>query len=47
MVPEDYWDYYHKKGVQAIVRLNKKVSTLRCRACATDQHVVEYEQLFK
>jgi hypothetical protein len=25
MVPEDYWDYWHKRGVQAIVRLNKKV----------------------
>lgn len=26
MVPEDYWDYYRRRGVQAIVRLNKKVS---------------------
>ncbi|WIA28379.1 hypothetical protein OEZ86_010925 [Tetradesmus obliquus] len=25
MVPEDYWDYWHKRGVQAVVRLNKKV----------------------
>ena len=24
--PEDYWDYYRRKGVTAIVRLNKKVS---------------------
>lgn len=23
--PEDYWDYYRKKGVSGIVRLNKKV----------------------
>ncbi len=23
--PEDYWDYFHKKGVAAVVRLNKKV----------------------
>jgi len=23
--PEDYWDYYRKKGVTAVVRLNKKV----------------------
>jgi hypothetical protein len=30
MVPEDYWDYWHKRGVQAIVRLNKKV---RARVC--------------
>lgn len=27
MVPEDYWDYWHKRGVQAVVRLNKKVGT--------------------
>ena len=25
MVPEDYWDYYKKTGITAIVRLNKKV----------------------
>eukprot|EP00775_Hariotina_reticulata_P004251 gene4251-4502_t len=25
MVPEDYWNYYKKRGVQAVVRLNKKV----------------------
>lgn len=23
--PEDYWDYWRKKGVSAVVRLNKKV----------------------
>eukprot|EP00967_Tisochrysis_lutea_P090252 scaffold128985_cov30-Tisochrysis_lutea.AAC.1 len=23
--PEDYWDYFRKKGVTGIVRLNKKV----------------------
>ena len=23
--PEDYWDYYRRKGVTAVVRLNKKV----------------------
>jgi cell division cycle 14 len=23
--PEDYWDYYRKKGVTTVVRLNKKV----------------------
>jgi len=23
--PEDYWDYFRKKGVAAVVRLNKKV----------------------
>jgi cell division cycle 14 len=25
MVPEDYWEYYKKTGISAIVRLNKKV----------------------
>jgi len=25
MVPEDYWDYYHRRRVTAVVRLNKKV----------------------
>lgn len=25
MVPEDYWDYFRRRGIQAIVRLNKKV----------------------
>lgn len=25
MTPEDYWDYFRAKGVQAVVRLNKKV----------------------
>lgn len=25
MVPEDYWDYYRRRRVTAIVRLNKKV----------------------
>lgn len=27
--PEDYWDYYRKKGVTAVVRLNKKVRCTR------------------
>jgi hypothetical protein len=27
MVPEDYWEYFRRRGIQAIVRLNKKVST--------------------
>jgi hypothetical protein len=25
MVPEDYWEYFRRRGIQAIVRLNKKV----------------------
>lgn len=25
MVPEDYWVYFKRRGIQAIVRLNKKV----------------------
>jgi hypothetical protein len=25
LVPEDYWDFFHKAGVTAIVRLNKKM----------------------
>lgn len=25
LVPEDYWEYYRRKGVTAVVRLNKKV----------------------
>lgn len=25
MVPEDYWDYFRRRGIQGIVRLNKKV----------------------
>lgn len=25
MVPEDYWGYYHRRRVTAVVRLNKKV----------------------
>jgi hypothetical protein len=25
MVPEDYWDYFRRRGMHAIVRLNKKV----------------------
>lgn len=24
--PEDYWDYYRRKGVTTVIRLNKKVS---------------------
>jgi hypothetical protein len=24
MVPEDYWHYFSKRGVQSVVRLNKK-----------------------
>lgn len=31
MVPEDYWEYFKKRGVQAIVRLNKKVRLTCCR----------------
>jgi hypothetical protein len=31
MVPEDYWEYFKKRGVQAIVRLNKKVRLSCCR----------------
>jgi hypothetical protein len=31
MVPEDYWEYFRKRGVQAIVRLNKKVWLAYCR----------------
>ena len=29
MVPEDYWDYFSRRGIQAIVRLNKKVRGAR------------------
>lgn len=25
MTPEDYWDYFKRRGIQGIVRLNKKV----------------------
>lgn len=25
MVPEDYWEYFRRRGIQGIVRLNKKV----------------------
>lgn len=25
MVPEDYWDYFRRRGIQGVVRLNKKV----------------------
>lgn len=25
MVPEDYWEYFRRRGVQGVVRLNKKV----------------------
>lgn len=36
MVPEDYWDYFSRRGVQAVVRLNKKVCTcVHTRACST------------
>jgi hypothetical protein len=28
MVPEDYWDYYQRRRVTAVVRLNKKVGFL-------------------
>lgn len=31
MVPEDYWNYFKKRGVQAVVRLNKKVKSKRAR----------------
>jgi cell division cycle 14 len=28
--PEDYWDYWRKKGVTAVVRLNKQVREDTC-----------------
>jgi hypothetical protein len=32
MVPEDYWEYFRRRGIQAIVRLNKKVGADVCAA---------------
>ena len=34
MVPEDYWDYYRRRRVGAVVRLNKKVRCLFCQRSA-------------
>ena len=31
--PEDYWDYYSRKNVTAIVRLNKKVKRVLLKEC--------------
>lgn len=25
MTPEDYWEYFNRRGIQSVVRLNKKV----------------------
>ena len=32
-VPEDYWEYFRRKHVSAVVRLNKPVSSF-CRLCS-------------
>jgi cell division cycle 14 len=36
--PEDYWDYWRKKGVTAVVRLNKQVGGVTSQSINKSVH---------